>query len=185
MILHYCTVCFGSLSVSSFLDVHIDLFHFIVAQLRLAISSSIQLSEVVRFLVVDGAPVGNNSGHNAVTSNVRDGTHTVHEPVDSEDVSEPVRYAAIRHPEESVVCRHDQNETRRWNRSRPDATEGCDDDENNKIRRGDILTVENAQPDCCGDEVHSASVHVDDRAQGNHEASNDVGDHPGVNTGFD
>merc|ERR1719441_19314 len=95
---------FVALSLSSFLDVHIDLFHFVVAQRSLAISSLVQRSEVVRFLVVDGAPVGNNSGHNAVTSDVRDGTHTVHEPINSEDVSEPVRYAAIRHPEECVVC---------------------------------------------------------------------------------
>merc|ERR1719411_2145634 len=94
---------------------------------------------VLIIVVVDRTSMSDDSRYDAITRNVCDGPTSVHKPINGKDVCEsigctgPTKYV--------IVCRDDQNKTSRWYRSRTDTTHSGDDDEQEKVCGGNILSV--------------------------------------------
>jgi hypothetical protein len=126
------------------------------------------------FDVIQGVAVGDDSRNDAIASDVGDGTHSVHEPINGKDVSKAIGHSAA--VEDRIVGGDDQDQTGGRDGSGTDASKSGNDDEQDEGGKVDLFSVQYGQPDAGTDKVDSTSVHVDSRSKGNDELADNIGD---------
>merc|ERR1719464_1440002 len=135
------------------------------------------------FLILNRASVCDDSRHDTISRNVRDGSTTVHEPIDGEDIRESIGGSAP--SKHVVVCGDDQNEAGRGDGSRTDASHGSNDDKQQKVRGRDIFPIQDGQPDTGANKVNGTTIHIYGRTKGDDKTTDYIRDDAGRPDRFD